>query len=101
MTFSGTPIPSRNAGEVFIRVDEVGATDEFGFLNRKTGFLPVAEDKFDTALKAIQEGKRVVKFGSQTKNGNYNLNLVNPDAVIEAGTAEAVATDPALVDHKA
>lgn len=97
ITFSSEPISSRNAGEVFIRVDMVGVPDEFGFLNRKTGFLPVAEDKFDTALKAILEGKRVVKFGSQTKNGNYNLNLTSPDAVIEGSEA----TDPALVEHKA
>lgn len=92
MSVSG-PVGSRNAGEEFIRVDMTTHTGS-PFINRKTGFIPIVAGTFPEALEQIKSGKVKIQFGSQTRNGVYNVSLVNPETVLEmdAGVA-AGSTD--------
>lgn len=86
------PISSSNVGEEFIRVDEIAPADEFGFLNRKTGFLAIAEGSFEKAIEAIKSGKRQVKLGSRNqRSGVFNVTLVNPEVTVDAPGAAANA----------
>lgn len=92
------PVESRNAGEQFIRVDQISAADEFGFIQRKTGFLPILEGSYDKAMEAINSGKRIVKLGSQTRNGVFNVSLINPETGVVPGAAANAST---LLTHEA
>lgn len=94
-------IQSRNIGEEFIRVDVLDKPGEYGEINRKTGFLPVAEGQSAKLIKAIAEGKRSVKLGSQTKNGVFNIALIDPSMQGVEVPAGAAASADLLLEHQA
>lgn len=99
------PIGSRNVGEEFIRVDQTTDSDS-PFITRKTGFVPIKAGTYEAALKMIQEGKVKLQFGSQTRNGVFNISLVNPlsEATLEAGVAsnaQPAAAGAPVLQHTA
>lgn len=70
-------IPSGNRGEEFVRVDFT-RPGKFGMIDRRTGFIPVAEGHSAELIKAVQEKQLLIKLGSKTRNGVYNITTIDP-----------------------
>lgn len=93
MTIKGG-VPSSNANEEFIRVDWSRAA-KYGQLDRRTGFVSVIKDHSAEFIQAVKEGKLQLKMGAKTRNGNYLINVIDPEVdSVEVNEEE-------LIEHSA
>ena len=89
-------VPSANQpNRVFLRIEGEPTKGFLGAVTPKVGFIPfeAGTGEAENAIKAINEGKARVIWGSKNQRQNlYNLALVDPNATSEEQQTQGQGT---------
>ena len=79
--------------EAFLTVTE-DHEDDYGFITRKRGFIPVSEAKAEGALQAAIEGKRKFALtGVPDRQNLYQVKMISPEEVPTLDKSKAGALE--------